>query len=411
MKKAIATIAAVSMMICSAASCGNGNNGVLGEKSSSGAGAMADVAFDLLREENRESDKNILISPDSITSAMMLVEMGAKGNTLSEIEKAVNRGVSQDQYIDFLRELHIDGNTDKDGDEEDCEEEDRKNKYYVANSVWVKDAPGIQLNKEFEKDAVEKMGADIFLESFQGETVEKMNSWVKQKTGGMIPEIVDDLDESSVLAIINTAFFSSQWCDPFERTAKEKFTNENGKETEVEMMSREENYYITINGGKGFIKDYKNGFCFVGILPPEGKDIDKFIEGLKGKEFTKAFLDPDYAIVNIKVPKFSYDYQSSLLETLSNMGIKQAFSPQADFSGALSGDNAYIQTIIHKTCIDLDEDGTSAAAATYVLEGVGALGGEHPKEIQIYLDRPFVYAIADKKTGAPIFVGAVKDLS
>lgn len=432
MKKIISTIVAASMAVIMTTSCG-GTASI--KKADTEAEAMADFAFDLLRQESKVSDGNILFSPDSIVSAMMLAEIGAKGNTLSEMDEVINRGINKEKYIEFLNGLHEKGNIDKYGrkkDEEDGEDdedgENRKNKYNVANSVWVSDDPEIHVNENFINEAREKLGAEVFQEPFgeprSKETVEKINAWVNEKTDGMIPTIINDLEEDSIAALINAVSFSSPWRHSFPSYSveEEDFKNEDGKKVNVTMFNDTVDFYFPLNGGKGFIKDYENDFCFVGILPPKGKNIDKFIEGLDGKEFVDSFLKPKGdADVLIKVPKFSYDYDTKLSDTLKDMGVKEAFKKweygqkdSADFSGMFDEKNhAYIQEVIHKAYIDLDRKGTSAAAATYVSVGgtaEGAIDLKPPKEIKIYLDRPFVYAIVDKETGAPIFIGAVKNL-
>ena len=195
----------------------------------------------------------------------------------------------------------------------------------------------------------------------------------------------------------------------------QKFTSSDGKESQVTMLSDKESFYVELKGGVGFLKNYKGGdFAFVGILPPEGMSNADYLGSFTGQEFATSVLnkksDKD---VYVKLPEFSYDYTSTLNPYLKNLGIQKAFLPEADFSGMVERSQELgvkIDSVLHKTHIELDRNGTKAAAVTAVMMAVNSVMPVEREKLEIYLERPFIYAIVDTKTGVPIFMGDVNKL-
>ena len=167
--------------------------------------------------------------------------------------------------------------------------------------------------------------------------------------------------------------------------------------------------YFKLNGAKCFERRYRGGeISFVGMLPPEGTAVDAFVQGMNGSDFTSAWKNRNRSYVKLTMPEFKYDYGTDLETVLQDMGMKKTFSMTADFSG-MGEPSVMVDRVIHKTHIELDRNGTKAAAATAVIAKEGSVYIDDP--IEIRMDRPFVYALVDTRTGIPLFIGTVKTLN
>ena len=179
------------------------------------------------------------------------------------------------------------------------------------------------------------------------------------------------------------------------------------------MLESTEHAYFTVNGAEGFIKDYSGGkLAFAALLPPKGMTVDQYMKKLTGSAFIKGYKKrkTDNILVYTRMPEFSYDDTVSLKKPLRKLGVKTAFTGKANFSKIASA-RMRIDEVLHKTHISVDKDGTEAAAATAILMKATAMRPQQPQTIRkVYLNRPFVYAIVQKKTGTPLFIGVVKKI-
>ncbi len=362
--------------------------------------AAAESGVQLLKEalKGHKGDSNILISPDSILTALCLVENGAAGATLTEMEQALG-GISVKPYSQYLSTLHS------------RLAKSRFCTYQTANSIWYKNG-AIKLKKAYLQRAVNYFGADIYSASFKEDTVRDINSWVYNKTYGKIPSIINRLDPMDRNIVVNAVYFKGDWAEPYADTTTETFTKEGGATQRVPMLRGIENAYVEIGGGTGFIKPYSGGdLAFLGLLPPEGMSAASFVNGLTGQDFIKGYNSR--ITRNIKVftllPEFSYDYEISLSRALSDMGIRKAFTDTADFS-KMTSSSIKIDEVLHKTHIELNKKGTEAAAVTAVMMKATSIMPQEMIEKTVYLNRPFVYAILDTKTGIPMFIGIVNKI-
>jgi serpin B len=223
--------------------------------------------------------------------------------------------------------------------------------------------------------------------------------------------------------LINAMAFEGEWMAEYEKSDiydGSIFTNYDGSTTEVTMLYSLESEYFNIAGGTGFIRPYKGGeYSFVGILPEEGTSVEEFLAKLaeNGDQFADAVKNPEYAYENVmvRIPEFTSDYFIEMSSILQEMGMEDTYNPElADLSGMVSAVddpeyNAYIGRVLHKTFIDVNREGTRAAAVTAIetLDGCAAIT-EPP--VTVYLDRPFVYGIVDNATGLPVFLGTINQL-
>lgn len=369
--------------------------------------SAADFSFELLRktiaaDSAKGKSGNTLISPDSVLSALVMTENGAEGQTLLEMQNALSGGISVSDYNKYLYGLNNRLTSAK------------TVKYSVANSIWIRNG-AIKVKDSFLKTNKTYHRAQIFSAPFNGTTVSDMNKWVEGNTNGMIKKIISDLTEADRVVLINAIAFEGNWEEKFGEPRKEAFTLDSDTAREAKMLhQRERMDLLTVNGGMGFAK-YYNGrqIAFVGLLPPEGSSADEYLEGISGNEFVSAWNSRKIKFLDISVPEFKYDYDTSMAGPLKSMGMTSAFTDSADFSGmfspALSMPGVHIDDVIHKTHIELDKDGTKAAAATAVIMKENSIIHEE-EAIEVHLDRPFVYALVDTKTGIPLFTGIYRGL-
>lgn len=359
---------------------------------------MADTSIRLLREVTRSSTaKNVLISPDSVFTAVAMVENGATGKTLREMQSTMG-GMRVKALTDYLSKLHsrLSGS--------------KQFTYQTANSIWYKKGLAV-LKKTFIQKTRSVFGAEIIAAPFNSGTVSKINAWVKEHTNGKIPSIIDRLDPSDRVVVLNAVYFNGNWVTPYKNTRKRTFTSSNGKTKKVNMLEGTEYTYVEIDGAEGFLKPYSGGkTAFLALLPPKGTSVNAYLKKLSGKDLIRGYKNRKSTdiIVNTRMPVFSYDYSTSLKNPLKRMGIKNAFSPEkADFSKMSEG-SFYIDDVIHKTHIDVTKSGTEAAAVTAVTVKNTSFKPVTEKTVKnVYLNRPFVYAIIDTQSGIPLFMGVV----
>ena len=218
-----------------------------------------------------------------------------------------------------------------------------------------------------------------------------------------------------MLFLINALAFDGKWQTPYEpeQVTDGTFTAADGSERAVTMMQSSETEYLDDGQATGFIKYYKEGgYAFAALLPNEGVSIDSCIASLTGAGLRETLQNAEQTQVNATLPKFSADYSAELSGSLKALGVTDAFDgDRADFSamGQSGEGRLFISRVLHKTHIELDEQGTSAAAATAVeMNATACAPAEQPKSV--VLNRPFVYMILDTNTMLPVFFGAVYDI-
>lgn len=371
------------------------------------AESSANFSIGLLKKSAAEDIKggsNVLISPESVLSALAMTANGSDGDTLSEMEEVICSGMGIDELNRYMRTYN-----------------DRLNasehvSFSTANSIWIRDdGERIKVNDEFLQTDKNYYDADAFMAQFDDNTVNEINSWVSDNTNGMIDKLVDQIPDEAVMYLINAVAFEGEWDKTYKDnqiTEGESFTNYAGVEETVTMLSSSENEFISDDSAKGFIKYYKGGeYAFMAVLPNEGVDINKYISEMTGEKFLNLYNSRTYAKVNVKIPEFSYEYAVEMKEPLVAMGIESAFDESADFSRMAETESGslYINRVFHKSFIQLDRYGTKAAAVTEAAMVDTCAVIEEPE--QVYLDRPFIYSIIDTDTGIPVFIGVLNTVT
>ena len=344
---------------------------------------------------NYSKGKTSLVSPLSVLTALALVQNGAQGNTLAQLEQALG-GLDRDTLNAYMRAY--------------CDFLTESDELKIANSVWTDSSA--EAKRAFLQKAVDSYSAQLFSAPLSDpKTVESINSWVKKNTDGMIPKIIEKADRYAVMMLVNAIAFDAKWETPYKRSDIEKleFTSYSGSKKKTDFMCSTENIYLKDGGTVGFMKPYKDGrFAFAALLPDENTGIDDYVASLSGDKLMKIFSSAKRGNeVNVKMPKFRAEYSAQLIDTLKKMGVKDAFdSKTADFSSLIENRDAYIATVVHKTFIEVDENGTRAAASTLV--GADTMSLMEP--YSVCLNRPFVYMIVDTETNLPLFIGVQTEI-
>ena len=361
--------------------------------------AQTDFALTLMNQTAAErGGENILISPYSVMQALAMTANGAGGNTRAEMEQTLG-GIPADalnQYLYAQRTALNDTAADV---------------LKTANSIWFRhDADRIQVKPEFLQRVAGYYGADAFAAPFDRQTTDDINNWCRKQTNGMIPVLLSEpIPEEAVMYLINAVCFDAKWAHAYEAEPKPlDFTAADGTVQQAQMMYSEESCYLEDAHATGFMRYYKGGqFAFAALLPEEGMTPESYLAQLSPENLRDVLVNAEDGNVHAGLPQFSYDFDIELRSTLTEMGMGSAFDESADFSNmAKTASGAlFINRVLHKTHIDVDTEGTKAAAATAV-EMNDECDAEEPDEQKyVILDRPFVYMIVDTQTMLPVFFG------
>lgn len=348
-----------------------------------------------------ESGKNTLISPLSVLCALSMTANGARGETLEQMEAVL--GMTTEELNLYL---HTYMKNLPQGD---------KYKLSLANSIWFTDHERFTVNQDFLQNNADYYGADIFKAPFDKQTCKDINNWVKQKTDGMIPEVLDNIPYDAVMYLVNALAFEAEWSEIYEKhqVRDGKFTKEDGIKQNVEFMYGSEGVYLEDEKATGFMKYYKGGkYAFVAMLPNEGVSVSEYIASLNGESLNELLKNPQHTTVHTAIPKFKTEYNVEMSEILDAMGMKKAFDPyNAEFEGlgTSTAGNIYISRVLHKTFISVGEKGTKAGAVTVIeMKDGAAFDPQKPKEV--FLDRPFVFMLVDCENDIPFFIGSMMDI-
>ncbi len=364
--------------------------------------AVTDFGIRLFQASMREGE-SMLMSPLSVICALAMTVNGAEGETRTQMELVL--GLTAEELNEYMYTYMSQLPKEEAG------------QLQLANSIWFKDTEDFRVEQDFLQTNANYYGADIYKRKFDKYAVEEINQWVSEKTNNMIPQIIDEIPTEAVMYLINALAFEADWSVPYEKYQVREgvFTLENETDRQVELMYGKEYNYLEDELATGFVKYYeKAGYAFVALLPKEGVSVAEYVNSLNGESLRSLLSNVSGEPVNTALPKFKTEYGEHLGWVLSDMGMPDAFDVyKADFSGLgqYIGEegNVYIGDVLHKTYIEVGEQGTRAGAATVVAMARGTSGPlDKPKEV--ILDRPFVYMIIDTENKLPIFIGTLMDV-
>jgi len=372
-----------------------------------GSYERAAYLMDMVYEKN--GVQNTMVSPLSLDMALGLVAGGANGRTKEEFTAYLGTddyGEFAEQYMEYAKGLNTSNSFVQTG---------YNMAYEIANSIWLKDDR--KLVESYAAMAEKQFDAEVEAVSFDKsdvpETVKRINGWCNEKTHELIPEIINEnsISEDAVAVLINSLYFESPWDEEWGLTTHE-FTDFEGTVKEQEMLRDTLSTYYENNEATAFGKRYSNGMQFIGILPKETGEFalsDLDVESLLESE------NRDYDVHAI-MPKLTFDTTAdNIVDILKSQGVETVFDKkQSDLTGLIemnSDEVTYISDIIQKTRIELDENGTKAAAVTAVMMDMATCAmPQQKKEKEVYLDRPFAFMIYDEVNDQIVFVGKVVQL-
>ena len=345
---------------------------------------------------------NIVFSPVSAMSLLASISQAADGETLKQIEKAIGK---DDEFFTLLmdgycRSLNADKETAR---------------VRSADSFWMRDEEGrLAVTDEFLAKC-RYLDTQVFSAPFDKSTVRDINRWCSDHTDGMIDEIVDRISPDAVAYLINALTYENRWLVPYEKDQLREgiFTDAEGNSQRADFMYSDENRYFEDELAEGFIKPYKDGFSFIAIRPKDGVTTDEYISRMTGETLRNLINEPQQTAVSVGIPEFSNEGFTDLVPVFESMGMKDIFdSVRADMTrmGTSSRGNIYIGAAFQKAFIEVNSDGTRAAAVSIAEAKDGCAMAEEAKTV--ILDKPFIYIIADDSQleGLPLFMSTVENI-
>ena len=344
----------------------------------------------LLYHASSGGNNNVCLSPLSVQMAIAMTATGAEGETQEQMYSTIGKEICEEAERIVSR----------------FNEESTECELNLANSIWINKR--LKVKEDFINSNKSIYNAEIKNIPFDKNAIGKINGWCKENTNGKINEIIDRIDANNMMYLINALYFKAPWWNPFrpQNTQKQPFTTADGKVVEADMMKQsfKTSYYID-DTVQIATMPFQGGFEMIFILPRYKKDLNDAIRHLSA-QYKSCTDKMEIYKVDFSVPKFKTEFSMNISDILYRMGMERAFGNEAQF-GKISDEPLYIDEVIHKTFISIDESGAEAAAVTAVSMRAGAVMPREEKRATMTLDHPFIYAIKDKKTGTIFFVGTV----
>jgi serpin B len=375
-----------------------------------GLRAFADQAYARIAEAN---DGNLVYSPASIHLALAMTYAGARGETATEMREALHfdlDGVAFHQAMNTLDQVLAGRNREEPPGPDDIE---RKVRLQVANALWGQQ--GFEFEQEFLDTLAADYGAGMNLVDFVAATEEArraINAWVSEQTNDRIPELIPSgvLSAMTRLVLTNAVYLDATWARPFDanETWEAPFARLDGSEVSVETMHQQLMAgYAAGDGWQAIELPYVGEELAMMFLVPDTGAFADVEESVSDGLFDEVLASLEPADVDLSLPKYEFRFKASVAQLLRDLGMPMAFDPSvADFSGMTTADRLFISDVIHEAFIAVDEEGTEAAAATAVVMDLAAAPIEG---INLQIDRPFLFSLYDRETGAVLFMGRVLD--
>lgn len=374
-----------------------------------------EFAFALYHQLRKDEPGNLLFSPYSVSQALAMTYAGAVGDTSTQMAETLSFTMPGPALHESLSALNADL-TARGTAAADPNNGVAARALHIANGLWGEQT--YPFDDEFTALLAEYYGAGLQPTDFVGapeKARDEINGWVEEQTEDRIQDIVPEgvITELTRLVLANAIYFYGGWAETFdaENTSDADFFLLDGSAVTVPMMTQQESFaYAQGDGFQAIELPYaQSGLAFTVILPDEGQ-FAAVEESLDWEMLTKITADLAYAEIDLSMPKFEFEFSTGLAEPLQALGMTDAFDElRADFSGMMGDDPPgplYISNVLHKAFIAVDEDGTEAAAATVVIM-TEAMAIEPEEPIVVRIDRPFIFAIRDTRTGTVLFLGSV----
>jgi serine protease inhibitor len=345
-----------------------------------------------------EPRKSLFISPLSVSMALGMTLNGANGTTRTAIMQTLGfAGMTQSDINASYRSLNalLTGL-------------DPKVTFQIANSIWHR--PELNVEESFKEVNRTYFNAEVNSLNFSDPAASAaINAWVRRCTNGKIEGIVpESIPSEIVLYLINAIYFKGAWTQKFDTAATKPdfFTLPDGSQSSCRMMHQKANvkYYAGAQAQVAELPYGDAGFSMAIILPAPGVSIDQFAAGFTQQYWSACSSALGSREIELAMPKFKFEYTTSLNDMLKSMGMSVAFSTtEADFTNIDKGGHLFISEVRHKTFVQVDEEGTEAAAVTSVGFGVTSA----PQYPVMRVDRPFIFLIRENNTGTVLFIGKI----
>jgi serpin B len=345
-----------------------------------------------------EPKENIFISPLSISLALAMTYNGAVGKTHRDMQKNLGWGRFSTEKVNAAFAALLPTLTNPDPQVE----------LAIANAIWA--LTGLQLHPEYIQRVQETFASRVDNLNFPDpDSARVINEWVAEQTRQKISALVTpELVQQAILILVNALYFKGLWSRPFDpqRTYAGEFILSDGTRESVPMMSQSGRFaYLEDDTFQAICLPYGDRRVSMYVfLPKPEVPLSAFAQHLKVRNWNKWMYSFEETEGTLMLPRFKSEYSTELKQVLSSLGMEIAFGPQADFSGMGMG-ALMISAVIHKTFVEVNEEGTEAAAAT----AVTMLRGFLPRSFQMVVNRPFFCAICDNETGAILFIGYILD--
>ncbi|XP_055296672.1 serpin B3-like [Sitodiplosis mosellana] len=366
---------------------------------------LSKFALDLYSECAHSSDQNVVISPLSVANVLTLLSQAANGKTYDELRRALHlnadKAVIAHQFAEFSKQI------------EDCI---GKANLSIVNQIYVQQ--GMMLNSDYRDIAMKNFGAGIEPVDFDKphETAQTINQFVKEKTMGKIPNAVkpEVFGGNTCVVLVNAISFKANWCRKFATgsTRTGDFYISESDTTQVQYMTHESYFNYTVLDeldATALQIGYKESeFSFVVILPNTRLGLSELESRLKNYDLSKVINRMSKKLVDVKLPRFKYEYEVQLNSILQKMGMSEMFKPKADLQGMLDPSMAglplIVSTVLHKAVIEVNERGTEATAFTRADVYRCARSSD---SINFNVDHPFFFFIGSATLSTPVFCGSV----
>ena len=363
-------------------------------------------AFDLYQVLSHQGG-NLFYSPYSISLALAMTYAGARGETEQQMADTLHFALQQDRLHPAFNSLDLalasrgEGAKGKD---------DKGFRLHIVNAIWGQ--KDYQFLPAFLDVLAENYGAGLRLLDFVREPEPSritINDWVSDQTEGKIEDLIPQgvIDALTRLVLTNAIYFNAAWLTPFDKelTSNGTFHLLEGGDVTVPMMRQTHSFgYATGDGYQAVELPYDGNELSMIILLPDSGKFESVQNSLDAALVDHIVSDLQSRQVDLTMPKFQFESEFSLADTLAAMGMPAAFSGDADFSAMTGNRELSITDVVHKAFVSVDEAGTEAAAATAVVVGLTAIP-EQP--VQVTVDRPFMFLIRDIETGTILFIGRV----
>lgn len=353
------------------------------------------LSLELYRQLGERTD-NWLVSPFSLQCALGMLSNGAKGETREEILYTLGLSqYSQEEVNAYFKKL-IEG----------LHTVNSAITVKTSNSVWGN--ARVPLKDDFQKMNIENYSAMVSQLDFSDPSaVDQINAWCNQTTEGLIPSILDEVNSTATVYLLNSLYFKARWESEFapEKTQEGDFNTSSGKVVKADFMQTQrmaayvENEWFTSTS-----LSYQNdSYAMRLILPQPEISIDQVLQALSESD-ENLWKNTILADINLKMPRFALENKLDLVSTLQALGMEKAFSSEADFS-SMSDIATYISLVQQATRLKVDEEGSEGAVVT-VIEG-DLMSPLPEEEVDFFLDRPFLFQILEPATGTVLFMGQV----